>query len=225
MPLSKEKLVSDLDSFAKDYFQDRAYFGCAYGSYPSETAQADSDLDVFFAAPDVTPDDIRSFTEFIVKYHIDHALMQDEEVPYDNKLAVSYDDIDKAVQLKGLSEENGRIVVPRVIKEKSFLASLPVRYRLLFNALTSPHEFFGKDFEVYQSFRAIAENQLVRVALDLLGLYDAVTVESLRESLLRNQQGEEGEMFLGYKRNPKCIEHITRIIRGEFDQIKLPDAV
>jgi hypothetical protein len=225
MALSKENLLYDLASSAKDYFRDRPYFGCAYGSYPSETAQANSDLDVFFATPDVTPDDISSLTEFIVKYHIDHALMQDEEVPYNNKLVVSYDDISQAVNLKGLSKENGKIIVPPIIKEASFLASLPVRYRLLFNALTSPHEFFGKDFGAYESFRAIAENQLVRVALDLLGLYDVVSVESLIESLFKNRQGEEGEMFLGYKRNPKSIAHITRIIQDRFDQIRLPSAV
>lgn len=225
MALSEEKLVHDLSSFAEDHFQDRPFFGCVYGSYPSETAQANSDLDVFFATPNVTPDDIRSLTGFIVKYHVENDLIQDEEVPYDNKLVVSYDDINKAVQLRGLSEKNGRIIIPPIIKEASFLTSLRVRYRLLFNALTSPHDFFGKDIETYRALRTIAENQLVRVALDLLGSRNAVTVESLRESLFRNQKGEEGEMFMGYKRNPRSVEHITDIIHSQLSQTKLLSAV
>ena len=225
MILSKGKLVCDMDSFARDYFQNRPFFGCVYGSYPSETAQSDSDLDVFFATPDVTPDDIRSLTGFIIKYHIDNTLMQDEEVPYDNKLVVSYDDIEQAVRLRGLSENNGRIVIPPIVKEKWFLASLHIRYRLLFNALTSPHEFFGKDSSAYGSYREIAENQLVRIALDLTGLHDVVSVEALTERLLRNQNGAEEEMFLGYKRNPKSIQHITGIVRSQLEHFRLHDAI
>jgi len=220
MDPSKENLVHDLDSFSEDHFDGRPFFGCVYGSYPCETAQTNSDLDVFFATPDITPNDIRALTRFIVQYHIEHDLMQDEEVPYDNKLVVSYDDMLQAVQLKGLSEENGRIVIPPIVKEASFLASLSVRYRLLFNALTSPHEFFGNDYEAYMAFKTVAENQLMRLALSLHDSSDEMTIKSLVEVLFRNRHGDEGEMFLGYKRNPKSIEYVMGVVRNKFGDLK-----
>jgi threonine-phosphate decarboxylase len=217
MTLSKGKLEEDMNVFAKEHFGDRPFFGCLYGSYPSGTATDDSDLDLFFATPDVTPEDIQAVTRFVAQYHDENHLTHDEDVPYENKLVVSYDDIGQAIQLKGLAEEDGKTIVPPIVKEEAFLASLEVRYRLLFNALTSPHSFFGEDLLSYEDFRTIAEDQLRRVALGLLGPDSKVTIESLVESLLKGQKGEEGEMFLGYKRNKASIEHVTGIIRGQLE--------
>jgi len=216
MALSREKLENDMNVFAKEHFGDRPFFGCLYGSYPSGTATNDSDLDLFFATPEATPEDIQAVTRFVAGYHDENHLMHDEDVPYKNKLVVSYEDIMQAIKLRGLTEEGGKITVPPIVKEETFLASLEVRYRLLFNALTSPHSFVGEDFSSYEHFRGIAEDQLRKVALDLLDPDSKVTIESLVESLLRGQKGEEGEMFLGYKRNEASIEHITGVIRGQL---------
>lgn len=221
MKLDSSKILDDLDSFSRNHFKDRPHFVCNYGSYANGTAHDNSDLDLFFATEKVLPYDLKEVTDFIIKYHLDNGLMQDEEVPYANKLVVSYVDLERAVKLEGLDHAHGRIIVPPIIKSEIFLASMEVRYRLLFNALTSPHNVAGPDQISYQKFKEEAEKSLLDLALNLNVRAKEPDPESLVRVLLSNPDGEAGEMFLGYKENPKTIEYLRDIFASRLSIDKL----
>lgn len=217
MRLDSSQLVEDFEVFTGEYFRDRAHFGCNYGSYATGMQSKESDIDVFFAVEYVKPEDVVDLTRFIVQYHLDRGLKQDEEVPYDNKLVVSYDDVESAVKLYGLETRGGRIHIPPVVKDKKFLSSLAVRYRLIFNALTSPHNFVGRDRKSYEDFRRIAEESLIRLAHELLKPGSEANPVNLTQALLQGPGMEEGEMFLGYKGNTRTVDHLLSIFSDKLD--------
>lgn len=216
MRLDSLQLVEDFEVFTDEYFNNRAHFGCNYGSYATGVQHEGSDIDVFFAAEYVMPEDVANLTRFIVQYHLDHGLEQDEEVPYDNKLVVSYDDVESAVKLYGLEMRGGKLHIPPVVKDPEFLGSLAVRYRLIFNALTSPHNFVGKDRKSYEEFRRTAEANLMRLAHELLRPGSEADSVNLTEALLKGPGMEEGEMFLGYKRNARTVDHLRSTFRNKL---------
>lgn len=215
MKRPKTELIAEIEEMAYEHFDDRQFFFCVYGSHATGESSDASDLDLFFATPTVTPRDADVLAEWMTHFHRAHNLALDEEVPFDNKLVASYGDLQNAVQLKGLNEVDGRIFIPPIVKDPIFLASAEVRYRLLFNALTTPHIMRGSDVDSYNAYKEIAELSLYRLLLDIALERDRVNAEV--ELLLRGPNGEEGEMFLGYKRNRATLTYLERIINQRTD--------
>lgn len=202
---TKHELESFLDSLlGKDYF------GCIYGSYATGTNNEKSDVDLFISSSNIDQSKFELIKEFIIDYHQKNKLSLDDEVPYENKLFVDYKDILDAVELKGFVLEKGLISVPEVQKNKEFLSSRPIRLRLIFNALTTPHIFFGKDERTYHKNRRKAETNLRFLSTHLSTGH---TTSDPLNILLNGPNGAEGEMFLGYKRYPIVINYLTSIIK------------
>ncbi|PIZ76434.1 hypothetical protein COY05_01090 [Candidatus Peregrinibacteria bacterium CG_4_10_14_0_2_um_filter_38_24] len=213
----KDNSLNDLSGFAKSHFGDRPFFGCIYGSHAILQAKDTSDIDVFFATQSLCPEDISAAKSFIMGYHHARGLPLDEEVPYENKLVVDFDDVNKAVNLGGFNlGKDGRITVPPVIKEKKFLESAGIRHRLIFNALTTPHVSFGSALESLQFFKDQAEINLIRLAIDLVAQGVERNVENLLGVLLAGPNGEDGEMFLGYKKNSFVVEHLRNLLKSQL---------
>lgn len=212
MKLDSLKIAEDFQGFSEQHFSGRQYFACNYGSYATDSFHPSSDIDIFFAAEEVTPEDITAVTSFMIQYHLENGLARDEEVPYENKLMVSYNDVNQAANLAGLDQNGMQIVVPKVIKDASFLSSLKVRFRLLFNALTSPHQFIGRDYQAYSIFKDVAERNLFKLAKALSNGTVDLNLGNLIEALLQSPNGEEGELFLGYKKNKKTIDYLKGVL-------------
>ncbi len=217
MKLIRPHLVDEIESVATEYFGDRQFFGVTYGSYATGENSDSSDLDVFFATPDPTNVDRVELAKRMMRFHEKYALRLDEEVPFDNKLVVSYEDLEAASKLGGLQVEGDRITVPPIIKDPVFLSSLEVRYRLLFNAVTAPHFFLGKDGMMYERMRETAEEHLYMLAVKLACEEVATDVGKLLEGLLKGKNGEEGEMYLGYKRNSPTLAHLKQTIQTKIE--------
>ncbi|MEX0909962.1 MAG: nucleotidyltransferase domain-containing protein [Candidatus Paceibacterota bacterium] len=205
----------EIADFLEQQLPVKEYFCCVYGSYPAKRNTSQSDLDLFVASESVSEDLYRRLEKFILELSNLHGLTQDEEVPYRNKLLVSYADVQSAVSLAQFkSPDDGSITVPKIEKTKEFLSSDHIRLRLIFNALTTPHNFISGNFLTYLNFKNIAEQGLQQLAIQIC---DGVNsdVENLVNVLMRSSDGEEGEMYLGYKNFDSIRSYLQFILSKE----------
>lgn len=212
----RQKLFQELSSFSEKHFGERDHFVCVYGSYASGHHTEKSDMDVFIALEEHNVTDFEKAKDFLIDLHERYGLCLDDEVPYENKLIVSYEDVRKAVELRSFLTDGTRYVVPLVKKEADFLTSPEVRWRLILNALTSPHVCVCGNGETYEAFKVGAETSIVCLARGLVEQKNATPGELL-EALLSGPSEEEGEMYLGYKREREAVvRYLERIIDAYY---------
>lgn len=208
-------IIKDLTFFLQSQFAGRKYFACIYGSYAYGKHNKKSDLDLFIAFEDYSKKDFQKIKNFIVDLHIKNGLSLDNEVPYENKLLIKYIDLERAAFLGGLTLKNNRFVIPKVVKNKSFLNSAKIKKRLVLNALTSPHIFVGNDSVFYNRIKNIAERNLVLLAIDIIDKND-FTIIDLMKKLYISSGGSEEELYLGYKNYNKVKKYLKNILIKEI---------
>lgn len=212
----KQRLFQEMSSFSEKNFKHRDHFICIYGSHVSGHNTETSDIDMFVAMGSFDEKDFLRVRDFLVDLHLRYGLNLDDEVPYENKLVVSYDDVQQAIALDSFIKSGERYQVPLVKKNKGFLASLEIRWRLILNALTSPHECVYGNKELYTTFKTSAEKSIVRLARGLVKSEES-TQEELLAVLVSGAKGEEGEMYLGYKKEHRSvIEYLENIIKRQY---------
>jgi predicted nucleotidyltransferase len=208
----KNKLIQKLSCFADHTLGGRDFFMCVYGSHATGHAQDGSDIDVLIAIPEKDDAILIAFGTFLRALHIEYNLGLDDEVPYHNKIVVTYQDIEDVILLKPFITQSNNYVVRPIEKTEQFLTSDEMRLRLLFNALTTPHMHIAGSYQVYDGFKKQAEKALTELALQLTS---KSTTSNPIEVLLIGPDGEEGEMYLGYKRDRKeVVEHLVTIINN-----------
>lgn len=209
----RKQLLEELGTLCSEHFKKRDFFACAYGSFAYGADSKLSDLDFFIATEKPTLSDRVTLEKTVRAFFKRHSLRVDNEVPYHNKLVVSYLDVENAVSLRPLTDGEGRISIAPVRKNKRFLSSVSIRERLLFNALTTPHDCFAGNSLTYRFYRIRAERALLKLTKKLLALekggdrkpLDVVTV---------SQSGASGEMYLGYKpERPQVKMYLQKIFR------------
>ena len=211
-------LTKELTKFLNDHFNNRDHFACIYGSHASGHSTLKSDFDIVVAFDLPTDQDYKNILNFLIKLHTDNNLPLDNEVPYSNKIVVSYQDFEYATNLKGIKKENELYQVPSIKKTTLFLSSLEMRWRLLFNILTSPHIIVSGNTKTYQLMRDKAEQALVSLAINLTQKRNP-TISELLDRLLQGKYGEEGELYLGYKNRDTVIEHLEKIISSRYRNV------
>jgi predicted nucleotidyltransferase len=164
----RTKLFQELTLFCKEYLKGRDYFVCVYGSYASSDFTKDSDLDLFIATEGHDMVDFKTIRDFVVNLHIQNNLKINEEVPYINKLIVSYGDVTDAIKLKAFIKRGQKYFIPPVTDNKDFLMSREVRLRIILNALTSPHECICGNKKEYTKSKQKAEKAVLKLAHSLV---------------------------------------------------------
>lgn len=208
----KQKLFQELVDFSNKHLSRRDYFVCIYGSYASGNYTEASDLDMFVAIGNHRSEDFEKIRDFLIDLHVRYELRLDDEVPYENKLIISYEDIQDAIALKSFVKNGVRYHVPMVEKKKEFLSSPEIRWRLILNALTSPHECVCGNSDVYARFRIDAEKSLIRLARGLTAT-ETPSIDEILEALTSGENKEEGEMYLGYKKEREdVIKYLKELI-------------
>lgn len=200
------QMLTSVRAEMEKHFATRQYFACVYGSLAYGAEREDSDLDLFIATRTPTDSDRCSLAQMVIDLHQKHGLMLDIEVPYENKLVVSFEDLAHMMSLDAFPMHEGRRTVPRVERTEAFLGSHEVRWRLLLNALTTPNLFLCGDKALYDKYRLAAEASVRRLAHEL-------SPNNPLSGLLYGPAGEEGEEYLGYKRErAQVMEHLVRIL-------------
>ena len=208
---TKEQLFTALTALSNELFSDRDHFVCVYGSYASGHYTTKSDIDLFIAAEHHGQDEFERARDTVRELHRAFGLPLDDEVPYENKLIVSYDDVRGAIALHPFINEDG-YAVPPVEKSEEFLSSRAIRLRLILNALTTPHVCISGNVQLFDSFKGEAEQALVVLAHGLLKKTPASHSE-LVMVLIQGTEGENGEMYLGYKKErPAVVRHLEDLI-------------
>lgn len=208
----KLKLFQELTLFSKKYIRFRDYFVCVYGSYASNTFSKTSDLDILIATEKFNIADFKKIRDFVVNLHIKNNLKIDEEVPYRNKLVVSYKDIRDAINLKPFIKKGSKYLIPPITEDKKFLASREVHLRIILNAFTSPNQYIYGNKTKYIIFKQKAEKAILRLARGLIKKNNPTSQEILN-ALLTGAHGEEGQAHLGYKKErKKVIKYLKELI-------------
>jgi len=208
----KAKIFCELKVFCKNYFKNRDYFALVYGSYASDDFTEKSDLDFFIATDKHDVADFIKVRDFIVDLHNSNGLKINEEVPYENKLIVSYEDAVDALNLKAFIKKEVKYVIPPVTADEEFLASKEVRFRIILNALTSPNRFICGNRNKYNSFKNEAEKAIIKLAYGIT-VAEKPTKEEILNVLLIGLNGEESGDYLGYRKHrPKVIKYLKKLI-------------
>ncbi|WP_328331262.1 hypothetical protein OHA70_10955 [Kribbella sp. NBC_00382] len=174
-------------------------FGLVYGSSVTRDARtAPSDLDFVLVTAEPLTDQLRAtLATGIRQAHSGHGLPIDQEVPYENKLTATYEDVAAACSLTCFPQLGSQQARP-VTESDPYLYSEDFRLRLLLNALTTPHALIWGSIEALSTATAAAEQAVARLGLMLTMPTADFTAEPLVEALLRSPAGAEGKDYLGF---------------------------
>lgn len=211
----RDAIIREVVNFTAHQFKGRDHALCIYGSFASGNNTEQSDLDLFLAADQLSIQDVSELKKYIIDLHERFGMVQDDEVPFENKLIALYDELEDAVKLRGLKIVDCAIKVPPIVKTREFLGSYQMRLRLLFNALTTPNLVFDHDNGHLQSLRAMAERNLMLLAISNVHL-TRFNIKTLIEALLTGDRGEDGEMYLGYRRTDSVLSHLNQVVEANL---------
>ncbi len=188
------KICKDYIDLIKKKYKDYVDTIIIYGSNIYNISS--SDLDVCLI---VNKSDSKIKEKLInetINFHKLNGLKIDEEIPFDNKLIYTWDEI-----LCTLSNspfyQNGKYEIKDIIKSKEFLTSNEMKQRLLLNILTTDHIAIGKDIEKYEKK---AFSIIVNTIIKYYNLNNPSYLEILDCMYSNKYTGSEGEMYLGYKK-------------------------
>ena len=127
-------------------------------------------------------------------------LMLDQEIPYENKLVYSYEEVDEILSDNIFINELGEFCVLDIIKSKEFLSSQHMHERLLLNILTTLHKVVMGD-ELYVS---LCEKRAWEIIIEAVTYYFGLPYDTKPEKYMnilhKNPKTQsEGEWYLGYK--------------------------
>jgi len=188
-------------------------FCVIYGSYPDGVAKATSDMDLFVVNKEYGQSLLGELKRVVVDIHGKFNIPFDLEVSFENKLLMTFKEVEKASRLNGMNMKDGRFVVPELLKTKSYLESEQIKFRLVFNALSSPHYVLWRN-NYYQVLRERVTESLFWLAVDLLDT-DRCTLDEIHEILLASEDSRQGEGYLGYKLFPRVVQTIKKNILNE----------
>lgn len=176
-----------------------ARFAVAYGSHARGTA-TDSDLDLLFVGdPPLSGEQMTQLAAEVQLLHHRYGLRLDDEVSYEVKLYATRDEVTDAIGFGGYDVDTvGRLTVPPVLVDPTYLNSAAFKSRLLVNALTSPHIFLGGDIGLYRKYQARAARTVALVALSFLDDAETLVVSDVVTALISDASGATGEHYLGY---------------------------
>lgn len=201
-----EKAVAELRAFLEiNVFRNdpNSYVIFYGGSIYKKLSNSDIDLAIVVMERSEALDE--SLERFIVDLHQRHGLRVDTEVPYSNKLLYAKSDLELALALDCfVNKDESSYMVPRVEKSEAFLSSPEIKARLILNALTTPHEFWG-------SARSGASDEIragLAITVLSIGLVakSEFSIDDLESRLIRSEDGDEGELYLGYKTDYEIVK-------------------
>ncbi len=203
--------------FAPQFEPEQGDFVCVYGSSLYKGPEATSDVDLFVVSHDpagISGDSLKRMATFIRDMHVRHGRKIDEEVPYENKIHYTEDELSDALCLMAFEETETGLGVPKVVKTAEFLNSSAIKARLFLNALTTPHAVVAPSQHRYVVAREGAEDAVTLLAASLCRT-EEMTPQDLYERLTVGPDGEVGEMHLGYKvEHPMVADHLETVLDG-----------
>lgn len=185
------------------------WFALVYGSHATGTQKRGSDLDLMVFVPKPTSKLYLKIRFLILEIHSAFSLGIDEEVPFQNKLLLSYAECQMAAQLMHFKKEQKVLVTP-IKPTYSYLASKEMKLRLAYNVLTTPHFYLGNDRLSYSKLRAIAEENLLTLSQNCV-INKICKNSNLVDALIGRGKYSE-KLYLGYKNTLEIRRYLRKII-------------
>ncbi|MEA3378566.1 MAG: nucleotidyltransferase domain-containing protein [Nanoarchaeota archaeon] len=192
MNFAIEERINELKEF---YFEDIHQFTYIYGSYATEYATENSDLDIVTISNADKKKLIPPLKDFIVDFHNKYDLTIDEEVPYDKKLICSFEMMDDAVEGKGFHMENGIYQVPFLELSPEYLSSDELMQRILLNTITNKSLFVSGEKTSYEKYRFEGWKKMIEVVFNMEG--DGLTLDKFVDRMIK-KNGRVGRDYMGY---------------------------
>lgn len=188
-----------------------------YGSYADNVDTDESDIDLFIANPTRDKELFIALENGVIDFHKEKNIPLDEEVPYSNKLLITFEELEMAASLNGMGMINNKFFVPTLKRTEEYLGSKQIKLRLIFNALSKPH-YVLKDNDYYRSTKDNVSESLFWLAVDLLDT-PSFHINEIIDILFKGKNLRQGEEYLGYERYPKVIETIRGRINEEVSRL------
>lgn len=208
--------------FKRDFFNKfkQMKFGIIiYGSNIFE--EISSDLDLCIVGENITEQEKWEIKEMVIQFHNSNKLKLDDEVPYNNKLFFSYEEIINAIIYNPFII-NGKINIRKIQKDKQFLSSIEMRKRLIINILTTKHIMINCDTSKMQIAKNMAWDLILKVIIEYSSIKTLEPDVILKNLYYDSKNDVEGEMFLGYKKgNMIKEEYLLKEIKQALIRNKL----
>ncbi len=170
-----------------------------YGS--SAYGKTSSDLDICFICENCSNDVLESLKIKTIQFQLENHMILDAEVPYENKLIYTYSEIEQMLKNPPFPYINGKYELTPIEKSKEYMHSQEMKYRLLFNILTTRSLLiYGNNVKI-DNYKNIAWENLIKIIVSYNNLTQ-INLDNIIPLLYKDYKtGAEGELFLGYKTN------------------------
>ena len=143
----------------------------------------------------------------------------DQEVPYESKLILSYQDINDAI-IDNPFINRGIVSINPIVKTEEFLASKEMKKRLILNILTTKHISINCK-KVIKEYEEKAWDLILNTIIEYASLNNLSPENILKNLYCDANTGNEGEMFLGYKNNSvEKEEHLIKQIKKALNRYR-----
>jgi predicted nucleotidyltransferase len=211
-------ILPELRQFINKEFTDDLLFSLIYGSYAYCMENEDSDLDLIVICKTIDTKKLKRFVDFVIGVHKKYGLKLDFDIPYENKILATEDDLRKAIAGTGFVIENNRFVIPKVVKTKKFLCSDPMKKRLLLNSMTTKSLFVSGNRILYNNYRELALENLIKIIFSNRKK-KKMSVSYFVDCLIKDER-VEGVFYLGYEDKPPIRKYLAGVIRKKFKELK-----
>lgn len=178
-----------------------------------------SDLDVCIICDNLCAEDKEKITKKVIEFHYKNNLKIDQEVPYESKLILSYQDINDAI-IDNPFINRGIVSINPIVKTEEFLASKEMKKRLILNILTTKHISINCK-KVIKEYEEKAWDLILNTIIEYASLNNLSPENILKNLYCDANTGNEGEMFLGYKNNSvEKEEHLIKQIKKALNRYR-----
>ncbi|MEG0793565.1 MAG: hypothetical protein RSD55_05830 [Lachnospiraceae bacterium] len=193
------KIIEEYNKLIHDGFDKYHPMVIAYGS--NCYGDSKSDLDVCIIV-DNTFDKEKEIISKTINFSKIHSLRIDTEIPYENKLIFTYDEVREILSKNIFLNNKNKFEILDIQKDSDFLSSNEMRSRLLLNILTTDHVVTNGNREFVRKCEEKSWNILMDALISCYSLNNESTIDKYLEHMYRNPYtGKSGEDYLGYKKH------------------------
>jgi predicted nucleotidyltransferase len=206
-------LKKEIEDFLQNELHLKDYFCIIYGSYASGVYTDKSDLDLMVFTDEFLEEDLANLTRFVINFHKKNNLTIDEEVPFNNKLIITFKCLEEAINLVPFTNNSGNLIIPQINKTKEELSSENIKMRLCLNAISTLNLFVCGDENKYHQYKKAALKAVIRLLSEVNNL-ETIDLEEITNFFFSDKTGQlVGEDYLGYKDKGNIREYIRSQIK------------
>lgn len=198
------KICNEYIKLINNNFKDEVKAIIIYGS--NIYNESSSDLDVCVVIDEYDELLENKIINKTIQFHKEYNLKIDEEIPHNNKLVYTINEIENTLSNPPFYID-GKVIINDIVKTKEFLSSNEMKQRLLLNILTTDHLTIGMDTLEY-------EKRAFKIIIDVIKSYYNITNNSedeILECMYKNRYTDaQGEMYLGYKKKYQAKDNYLK---------------